>query len=287
MFAMFCRRCAINQRMLPENVVRRITQVPGVRTVWRKFPVGSVERRVRFGIWPRPHYAFGVHAAADQAKRLGIKAISVLELGVAGGRGLLALESIAAQIGAALGVEISVFGFDSGEGMPSPVDYRDLPHVWDQGFYKMDVDVLRSKLKSAKLVLGDITGTVPGFMSKGGFPPISFIVFDLDYYSSTKSAFGFFEGSAATHLPRTYCYFDDIIWPSTACHNDWIGELCAIREFNMEHEKQKLAPINMLRHTLPHEAPWQEQIYVMHDFAHPMYCNNLTEKSDKFTQIPL
>lgn len=261
--------------MIPENLVRRLTQIPGARTIWHNFPVGTVERRVRFGIWPRLHYAFGVYAAADEAKRLGLKAISVFELGVAGGRGLLALESIAAEIGAAMGIEISVFGFDSGEGMPSPAGYRDIPYIRDQGFYKMDADALRSRLKSARLILGSVAQTIPAFIRNGEFPPIGFIVFDLDYYSSTKCAFAFFEGPFDSRLPRT------------ACHNEWIGELCAIREFNLEHSSKKLTPINMLRYTLPHAAPWQDQIYVMHDFSHPLYCNNLTDKSDKHTQRPI
>jgi hypothetical protein len=273
--------------MLPEGFVRRLTQLPGMRTLWRRFPVGSVELRVRFGIGLRPQYAYGVYAAADQAKRLGIPAISVFELGVAGGRGLLELESIAAEIGAALGVAISVFGFDLGEGMPTPEGYRDLPHVWDAGFYKMDADALRSRLTTAKLVLGQVGETLPAFMRDGGFPPIGFIAFDLDYYSSTKRAFALLEGSPETRLPRIYCYFDDIMWPVTACHNEWTGELCAIREFNLEHEMQKLAPIHMLQYTMPHTAPWQEEMYVMHDFTHPLYCTNLTEKTEKHTQRPL
>ena len=273
--------------MLSEGLLRRLTQIPGARTAWRRFPVGSLERLVRFGILPRPNYAYGVFSAAQQAKRLGIEAISVIEFGVAGGRGLVALEKMSAQIGAALGVEIAVFGFDGGEGMPTPEGYRDLPHVWDQGFYKMDVDKLRSTLQSAKLVLGKVGDTVSALMREGNYPPVGFVSFDLDYYSSTKQAFALFEGGPETRLPRTYCYFDDIRSPEIACHNDWIGELCAIREFNEEHQSRKLAPIHMLQYALPHAAAWQEQMYVLHDFEHPLYCKNLTEKKDSHTQIPL
>lgn len=273
--------------MLPENVLLRLTQIPGMRTLWRKFPVGSMDRLVRFGIFSHPHYAYGVYAAAQQAKRLGINAISVFELGVAGGRGLLALESIAERIGTALGVKIAVFGFDAGEGMPTPEGYRDLPYVWDHGFYKMDVDALKSRLKSAKLVLGRVGETLPAFVRDGGFPPIGFVAFDLDYYSSTKRAFSLLEGPPETRLPRVYCYFDDIMWPETACHNEWIGELCAIREFNLEHEGRALAPIHMLQYMLPHKAAWQLQMYVMHDFAHPLYCKNITVKTEKHTALPL
>ena len=60
-----------------------------------------------------------------------------------------------------------------------------------------------------------------------------------------------------------------------------------IQEFNLEQETRKLAPINMLQYTLPHAAPWQEQMYVMHDFTHPLYCTNLTEKTESHTQRPL
>lgn len=121
-------------------------------------------------------------------------------------------------------------------------------------------------------------------MQAGGFPPIGFIAFDLDYYTSTKRAFALFEGLSNTRVPRIYCYFDDVMWPESACHNDWIGELCAIREFNQEHEEKKLAPIHMLRHMLPHAAAWQEQMYVLHDFAHPLYCANLTERTNEHTE---
>jgi hypothetical protein len=273
--------------MVSESFARRLTQIPGARTIWRRFPVGSTERLVRFGISPRPPYAYGVFSAAEQAKRLGIGAISVFEFGVAGGRGLVALEEISEQIGVALGVKISVFGFDGGTGMPAPEGYRDVPHVWGQGFYTMDADSLRRRLKSAKLILGNVAETVPAFMRDGGFPPIGFVAFDLDYYSSTKRTFALFEGGADTRLPRVYSYFDDIMWPVTACHNEWIGELCAIREFNEEHQSKKLAPIHLLQYTLPHPAAWQEQMYVLHDFEHPLYCQNLTEKTDSHTQRPL
>ena len=38
----------------------------------------------------------------------------------------------------------------------------------------------------------------------------------------------------------------------------------------------KLCPIHMLRHTLPHPSAWHDQMYVLHDFHHPLYCINVT-----------
>ena len=46
----------------------------------------------------------------------------------------------AVQIEKDVGVGNDVVGFDTGEGMPAASDYRDLPHIWSKGFYKMDQD---------------------------------------------------------------------------------------------------------------------------------------------------
>lgn len=272
--------------MIRDRILARLTQIPGTRSLWSRFPLGSVETRVRYGIFERPHYAYGVYSAADLAQRLGLGTIAVVEFGVAGGRGLLALERTAEIVGKHFGIEINVAGFDTGQGMPAPTDYRDLPHVWGEGFYKMDVLKLKEKLApSTELILGDIEETVSSWSPKGS---IGFIAFDLDYYTSTKKAFRLFE-NARSHprLPRTYCYFDDMVWPEHACHNDYVGELCAIREFNEEHEHIKLCPIHMLCQTRVHRSAWNEQMYVMHDFRHPLYCRNITPGDEIRTQMPL
>ncbi|HEV2349356.1 MAG TPA: hypothetical protein VG028_05850 [Terriglobia bacterium] len=277
--------------MIADRILTRLTQLPGARALWNRFPVGSVSLRVRYGVFQRPHYAYGVYYAADLAKRLGISAISVIEFGVAGGRGLLALESIAGTVTKYSGVSIDVVGFDGGLGMPEAVDYRDLPYVWGKGFYTMDENKLRSRLSPrTELVIGDVAETVPAWLT--GKPkdraPVGFVAFDLDYYSSTKKALSVFEGSRhELHLPRVYCYFDDIMWPHHACHNPYIGELCAIREFNQSHEMLKLCPIHMLRHMRVHPDAWTEQMYVLHDFKHPFYCKNITPSGVKHTQIQI
>src|SRR5580658_9317485 len=128
--------------MIADRLLARLTKIPGARSLWTRFPIGSVPTRVKYGIFDRPHYAYGVYSAADLAKRLGLDAIQVIEFGVAGGNGLVALEAIATAVETDLGIRIHVCGFDSGGGMPAPVDYRDLPHVWDQGFFAMDVPKL-------------------------------------------------------------------------------------------------------------------------------------------------
>jgi len=269
-----------------ERIISLLAKIPGGRAAWRQLPVGSVGLRVRHGIWTRPHYAYGVHAAARLARDLGLPGVTVAELGVAGGSGLVNMERTAAEISAKMGIPIDVVGFDGGQGMPSPIDYRDLPYVWKQGFYKMDVDKLRARLKGAQLILGDVATTARQWEQQARYP-LGFVAFDLDYYSSTRDAFALFNGEAQHHLPRVYCYFDDIIWPEHACHNEFTGELLAIREFNEQHESRKIAPLHLLRHQLAHPFAWADQIYVMHNFVHPLYSRNLTPDGLRHTQHPL
>ena len=86
----------------------------------------------------RPHYAYGIHRAIDAADRLGFKEVTVIEFGVAGGNGLLALERHAEYLGKKRNFKVNVVGFDSGTGLPSSLDYRDQPYRWSGGFYGMD-----------------------------------------------------------------------------------------------------------------------------------------------------
>lgn len=274
--------------MIFKRILTELTRLPGVRGLWSRVPVGSVDLRVDFGIFSRPHYAYGLYSSAKLAKQLGLPAISAIEFGVAGGRGLVAMEQLAAEIGAHFGVRIFVTGFDTGQGMPSPKDYRDLPYVWGTGFYAMDEEKLRKRLApTTGLILGDVEQTVVRWTAAGLQAPLGFISFDLDYYSATKTAFRILEVPDSELLPRVFCYFDDIIVPETACHNEYTGELCAIREFNEDHADRKICPIHMLRHNRIHQERWNDQIYVLHSFKHPLYCKNITPLTREATQIPL
>lgn len=264
-------------RLLRDVFLRSFTSLPKAVSLWRRFPVGSVSLRTDYGVWDRAQYAYGTFNAARQAKLLGLSGISVIEFGVAGGDGLLALERIATEVAGFFNIRISVLGFDTGEGMPEAADYRDLPYVWRKGFYRMDEKKLREKMqRDTKLYIGDVGLTVQRLADVSD--PIGFVAFDMDYYSSTKRALAVFDLPQPTRLPRVYCYFDDILYPEFACHNPWTGELCAIREFNEEHSDRKLCPMNLLRWLRPHPEPWNDQIYVLHDFQHPLYSMHMQMK---------
>jgi len=242
-----------------------------VRAMVRRSPNASFERRLEWDAMGRPHYAYCTYHAARLAKALGLDAISVVELGVAGGNGLVLLEELAAEIADVVGIRIETVGFDAGSGMPAPTDYRDLAYVWTPGLFAMDEDALRRRLRSARLVIGDVATTIPKFVDEGGYPPIGFVAFDLDYWSSTVAAMRLLDGPSELRLPRVFCYMDDIIGDDWEIHCPYVGELLAIEDFNASHEHIKVSAVNGLRHKRRIPADWNDQIYVAHDFAHPGY----------------
>ncbi len=124
----------------------------------------SLPTQIYFDSLERPAYAYGLYVAALQAKRLGYERISAIELGVAGGNGLVALEGLARRIGEHFGIRIQVHGFDTGTGLPRPTDWRDHPYLWREGDYKMDQDALRARLKGARLWLGPVGETIAEYL---------------------------------------------------------------------------------------------------------------------------
>ncbi|HEY0404500.1 MAG TPA: hypothetical protein VGC89_02160 [Pyrinomonadaceae bacterium] len=249
----------------------------------RKLNLGSYAYRLENGIVERPHYGYCLYQGALLAKKLGLGRISALEFGVAGGRGLLNLEYHAREIARLVGIEIDIYGFDTGKGLPRPLDYRDLPYHWNEGFFAMDEERLRPRLTQARLALGSIEETAQTFFAEYDPAPIAAIMHDFDYYSATATALRMFEADEKYFLPRVFCYFDDIIGSETELYNDYTGERLAINEFNRTHETKKLAVAYHLLARRIRET-WHNQIFIYHDFLHSRYNQFV---SDGRQQLPL
>ncbi len=252
---------------------------------WNILPVGSFQLRLDYDIFPRPHYAYCLFQAARLAKSLKVPKISALEFGVAGGNGLVELERLADKVERECGVEIEIYGFDNGVGLPKPADYRDLPYVWRSGFYKMDVGALRARLRRSELVLGDVAETAGAFFQHHAAAPIGAVFIDVDYYSSTRDALKIFDGADSQLLPRVFCYFDDVISSDSTFFSDHVGELLAIKEYNDSHPRRQLAQIAGFRHSRAIAAQWNDQIYIHHSFDHHDYMTYVHPDRDR--QLPL
>jgi hypothetical protein len=253
-----------------------------LRKLLRRVPKLPLEVKVALDLYGRPHYAYGIWCAASQAKALGLPAITCIEFGVGTGQGLLAMEAIAEEIEAHTAIRIDVFGFDSGQGLPRPRDYRDLPYVYQSGFYSMDQEQLRARLTRARLVIGPVADTVPQFF-QGDAATLGFVACDLDYYSSTIESFAIFDSDTEHYLPRVVCYFDDVA-NAEALQCEFTGEELAIRDFNDAHDSVKIGAIRGLQWSRAIPASWNDQMYACHFFGHPDYGRHVLREATLYVQ---
>jgi hypothetical protein len=251
------------------SLLSRVAKEPPIRVFSQKivkYMTSSLRAQAMWDTSPRPNYLLGVLKAADQAREEGISRILAIEFGVAAGNGLIALQDVAEGVERDTGIAIDVIGFDSGGGMPVvPFDYRDHTDWWIPQDYPMDVAALQARLKPrTKLVLGDVAQNVQRFLDENEVT-VGFVAFDLDYYSSTKSAFPVLSSPNRKLLRRTPLYFDDIDF---YFNHQFAGELLAISEFNKSTDEVRIDKWRGVRKERPFpEASWLEKMYVAHDIA--------------------
>lgn len=252
-----------------------------MRWIDRRFGLFSYLTGLELGSVDRAWYGYPLLHSAWVARKLGYTRISAIEFGVAGGNGLVSLEQHAERVRQETGVEIAVYGFDTGEGMPQPQDMRDMPYLWQSGYFAMDQAKLKARLRFAKLELGRVEDTVARFFAKENPPPIGFISFDLDYYSSTVAALKIFDGEHKHYMPRVVCYFDDLAGEIMDAYNEFTGEILAIKEFNDAHADIKISRVRGLNyHSKNIPAQWHEKIYVAHRFSHPEYGKPISDTTE-------
>jgi hypothetical protein len=233
------------------------------------FVFGSFRKKVAYDLVIRPQHAFGLLNAADQAKLRGFSEVTVVEFGVANGAGLMNLIAVAEQVTKTTGVTIHIYGFDTGEGMPEPIDYRDHPEYYNTGDFPMNKALLEEKIKGkATIIYGPIKEKIAEFISTiSEKAPIGFIAIDVDYYSSTKDVLELFKAKARSFLPLTYVYMDDIFMPH---HNEKCGELLAVSEFNADQSLRQLSYHRFFENQrIFKNANWVKQLYYFHVLDHP------------------
>lgn len=215
----------------------------------------------------RPHYETMLFECCAEAKKLGYREISVLELGVAGGNGIIALDNYKRKLQKHFDLNIRIYGFDTGEGLLDVSDHRDLPFLWRKGFYSGEKEKLQQKTDS-KIFYGDINDTLDEFSRERPIN-IMLIIFDMDLYSSTKSFLRQVSRIQEFLCPRVYCYFDDIFTVGRQI-DDTNGELLAIKEFNRENVDIKIGfafdSINDFKFPLARNS-----LFTMHHFHHHDY----------------
>jgi hypothetical protein len=249
--------------------IERIAKEPPFRLLARallRMSTSSCSTRALWDLGARPAYLLGMVSAVEQAKKQRVAEMSVIEFGVAGGEGLVAMQTDAAALEKESGIGIKVYGFDMGSaGLPDFVgDYRDHPEEWQPGDFPMDIAALKGRLRDrTTLVLGNVAQTASAFFDTYEAPPIGFISIDVDLYSSTAAALRILTSENSRMLWHTPMYFDDIDF---IFNHRFAGELLAIHQFNELSPNVKIDRWYGLTNGRPFpERPYLQKMYVAHD----------------------
>ncbi|MDE7203516.1 MAG: hypothetical protein K2O91_16850 [Lachnospiraceae bacterium] len=195
----------------------------------------------RAGDLERMVYARNIWKMAEAAQQIGIKEFSIIEFGVAGGNGLVAAEFYAREISRLFDLKIEVYGFDNAAGLPAIKEnyiQKEMPYLWYGGLFDyMNIEKLNKRLRSAKLIIGDIEETLKDFIEVFHPAPIGVIFVDVDQYAGTAAILSFLESDDNNFLPRMNIYFDDMSFETESR-----GEHRAILEFNQRNTNMKIIP---------------------------------------------
>lgn len=250
------------------RVIRKIwTSLAGEEAWIRR--TGDFRALERHSLIERPNYVYGMLRAADNARYLGIESVTVVEMGVASGAGLLNMIKSAELITRETKIAFRIVGFDTGTGLPSVEGYKDHPEIWNPGDFAMEErKTLEARIDGrAQIIWGDINTTIDQFTDTlTAHSPLGFVSVDVDIYSATRDGLRCLTGEPNKYLPAISMYFDDVSFFSA---NEWCGELAAINEFNVEQDMRKIG----LDRSLPGGRPpqrssWYQHMYVCHVLDH-------------------
>jgi hypothetical protein len=218
----------------------------------------------------RLNYAYGAILAVEQARRLNLPGVTLIETGVWTGRGLRNLCQWASALRHTFDLDVNVSGFDTGKGLPKCTDWRDHPELWQEGEMVMpDLNLLRSQLPPfCTLEIGDVAETAPRYLQNASLTsrPIGFFALDVDLYTSSVDALKLLEGHPETLLPAVGVWVDDSY--VNVMQNSFCGEALAIAEYNHRNHLRK---IDMKKVRPNHSSMlWHYCFAFAHVFDHPV-----------------
>ena len=249
------------------------------------FLFGPFVKKIEYDLVPRQPYAFGLNDAFKNANREGVSKIIIIEFGVAAGAGIYNLNFIAEKLSNIYNVKYRIYGFDTGIGMPSPVDYRDHPEKYYTGDFPSGKLKEQDLPENVEIIYGQVSETLPDLKEKiSSNARIAFASIDVDYYSSTMECLEMFKWDNSYFLSKVACYFDDV---NNVDHNKYCGELLAIDEFNGLKLLRKFSPFNQLKNwRIFKNALWLDQMYYLHVFDSPVRSNVQKKKNKSVLPNP-
>jgi len=204
-------------------------------------------------------------------------------MGVAGGNGLVCLCKAPCGNSKEPGIEIVLTGFDTGAGLPTTQDARDLLYCWPSGSFEMDKPALERRNCRARRA-GDWQCRTNGEnWNPRPDAPLGVAIFDLDLYSSTAAALPLL--TRENVLPEY-----GVIWMTSqgiqiTPIRDGIGVRAAVVDFNAKPETRHHARSHHAGAYLQSQIPegWHQQIYVYHRLGHPNYNTCLSQEKHQLS----
>ncbi len=250
---------ALARKMIPRRMYAHISALRG------NFYTQTKTNRLK-----PTQFAYGLLMAVETAKQYGFDSIAVAEFGVYNGRGLRIMADMAGRLSKQSGVKINVYGFDTGEGVTAPQDYRDIPHMHSHGGYAMNsVDALKDELDGkAELVIGDIAEIE--LLSDVMDPqiPLGFASVDVDLYSSTMATFDLLATARPNSLlPVVNLYIHDSY--GRQHYHRFVAQLLAVDDFNNGSSDRKIDIDRFIGWWYGKTEPWHASMYAMHSVNYP------------------
>lgn len=180
----------------------------------------------------RPEYEILLDYHLSKKENQNLNEFSIIEFGVASGKSLKYLEKIVKNFERKFKISISIYGFDTFSGMPKSNNPLDHLHSWAEGDFESSIELVKKKLSFSKLIIGNVgqSISIKNFIDNN-ISNIGMIIFDLDYYTSTNSAFKIFDDEFLKYcLPRVGLFFDNL-----HSATEFSGEYLSIKEFNLNN----------------------------------------------------
>ena len=190
--------------------------------------INSYIEIIKKGLIPRPHYALGILLACNQAVQIGLKKISVVEIGFYDKSSIIDLVEHKNIIESILPIKVNIIYFNINIDL-----FNSSKNLRDRNdFFKKLKKKNLEKIKNVKIL--DFKR-----LNKEKFnDPIGFIIFDTRNFSVTNQAFQIFKKKENFFLPKSILYFDHFYRSS-----EFEGEYFGINKFNKKSDFKKISDI--------------------------------------------
>ena len=198
-----------------------------INNFYKKKNLNDYLELIKTGSIPRPQYALGFYLSSNQAIQIGLKEISIIEVGCydeSSIQDLIEHKNIIEEI---MPIKINLLYFDI------PIKTVNFcKSIYDRrNFFKKIYEI--SFLKS----------------------PLGYLIFDTRNFSITNKVFQIFRKNAKNFLPRSFLYFDHFFQSS-----EYEGEFYSIKVFNKKNKYKKISDILELPEQL--SLSWLKWIFL-------------------------